>query len=317
MPLDKPSLTLRQFLLVWEPIAKPKYKPSTWKNLQSAMRRVLTYFGDMKLSDVSTEVLEGFVAKQQTSPAHVRNLVKYFRIIWKSAKKWGYVNFNPFSEVEFPRSSRKEPRFFTELELRVILNGATEPDRTLYWLLAQAAIRIGEAIALTWDTVDFELGNISIRTSVWRGEIQTPKSNASVRTIPLSPLLSEHLAKYQEFWTPNPYNLLFANTKGKPWKADNLLVHHLHPLLKRVGIQRTGFHAFRHASATILDRMKAPLKVRQQRMGHASAEITLSRYTHVIDEDARAVAASFDQFIGPSKPSGSTVKRNKDPFIIF
>ena len=317
MHMDKPSLTLRQFLLVWEPIAKPKYKPSTWKNLQSAMRRVIVCFGEMKLTDVSTEVLEGFIAKQQTSPAHVRNLIKYFRIIWKSAKKWGYVNFNPFSEVEFPRSSHKEPRFFTEPELSKILDSAPEPDKTLYWLLAQTAIRIGEAVALTWDTVDFELGNISIRTSVWRGEIQTPKSNASVRTIPLSPLLSEHLAKYRDFWTRNPYNLLFANTKGKPWKADNLLVHHLHPLLKELGIQRTGFHAFRHASATILDRMKAPLKVRQQRMGHASAEITLSRYTHVIDEDAKAVAASFDQFIGPSKPGNSTVRRNKDPFIIF
>lgn len=315
--MDKPPLTLRQFLLVWEPIARPKYKPSTWRNLQSALRRVLAYFGDMMLSDVSTEVLEGFIAKQKTSPAHLRNLVKYFRIIWKSAKKWGYVSFNPFFEVEFPRSSRKEPRFFTEPELSSILDAAIEPDRTLYWLLAQTAIRIGEAIALTWDTVDLELCNISIRTSVWRGEIQTPKSNASVRTIPLSPRLTEHLAKYQEFWTPNPHNLLFANTKGKPWKADNLLTHHLHPLLKRLEIQRTGFHAFRHASATILDRMKAPLKIRQQRMGHASAEITLSRYTHVIDEDARAVAASFDRFISPTTSQHTKTKRNTDPFIIF
>jgi integrase len=219
--------------------------------------------------------------------------------------------------VEFPRSSHKEPRFFTQSELHSILDHAIEPDRTLYWLLAQTAIRIGEAVALTWDTVDFGMGNISVRASVWRGQIQTPKSNAAVRTIPLSPRLLEHLAKFQQFWTPNQYNLLFANTKGKPWKADNLLVHHLHPLLKRLGIQRSGFHAFRHASATILDRMKAPLKVRQQRMGHASAEITLSRYTYVIDEDAKAVAASFDRFISPTTSKDTKPKRNGDCFIIF
>jgi integrase len=315
--VDKQSLTLRQFVPVWEPIAKPKYKPGTWRNIQSALRTLLPYFGEVLLSDVSTEMLERFVAEQKTGPAHVRNLIKCFKAIWKSARKWGYVKFNPFAEVESPRLVYSEPRFFTQEEMSLILDAAIEPDRTLYWLLAQTAVRIGEAVALTWDSVDCELGNISVRMSVWRGQMQTPKTKASTRTIPISPRLAEHLGSYREFWTPNPHNLLFANTKGKPWKADNLLTHHLHPLLRRLKIPRAGFHAFRHASATILDRMKAPMKVRQQRMGHASAEITLSRYTHVIDEDARAVAASFDNFLGPSKPADAKPRRTNQPFIIF
>jgi integrase len=157
-------------------------------------------------------MLERFMAEQKTGPAHVRNLIKCFRAIWKSAKKWGYVSFNPFLEAESPKLIHSEPRFFTEQELALILDGAIEPDRTLYWLLAQTAIRIGEAVALTWDCIDCELGNVSVRRSVWRGQIQTPKTKASSRTIPISPRLTAHLGSYREFWTPNPHNLLFANT---------------------------------------------------------------------------------------------------------
>ena len=76
----------------------------------------------------------------------------------------------------------------------------------------------------------------------------------------------------------------------------------LKPLLAGLEIAQAGFHAFRHASATILSRMKVPMEFRRARMGHTDEEMT-PRYTHVVEEDAREVAASFDQFLLPDGAS--------------
>lgn len=60
-------------------------------------------------------------------------------------------------------------------------------------------------------------------------------------------------------------------------------------LLKALKIQvpkGNGFHAFRHANAVLMDRLGVPMKVRQQRLGHVDASVTLGIYTHVVGEDS-------------------------------
>ncbi len=55
-----------------------------------------------------------------------------------------------------------------------------------------------------------------------------------------------------------------------------------------------GFHAFRHANASLMNSFGASEKLRQQRLGHAAGSpITNTVYTHVISEDAKRVAAQL------------------------
>jgi hypothetical protein len=55
-----------------------------------------------------------------------------------------------------------------------------------------------------------------------------------------------------------------------------------------------GFHAFRHASATLMGSFGASQKLRQKRLGHADGSpVTESIYTHVISEDGKRVGAQL------------------------
>ncbi|HVB87267.1 MAG TPA: hypothetical protein VNK23_11450, partial [Candidatus Dormibacteraeota bacterium] len=46
-------------------------------------------------------------------------------------------------------------------------------------------------------------------------------------------------------------------------------------------IREAGLHAFRHFNASLLSSLRVPLKVIQERLGHASAgSLTLDVYTH-------------------------------------
>jgi len=75
-----------------------------------------------------------------------------------------------------------------------------------------------------------------------------------------------------------------------------------HPLLDKLNIQRCGLHAFRHFAASMMDRLNAPLKLRQQRLGHSDAEMTLGVYSHVAREDDLRTAAQLGEILNPSGP---------------
>ena len=83
---------------------------------------------------------------------------------------------------------------------------------------------------------------------------------------------------------------------GRPRKYRNL----------KVRIQRCGLHAFRHFSASMMDRLNTPLKLREQRLGHSDAAMTLGVYSHVAKEDDLRVAAQLGEILDPSGPFQKT-----------
>jgi len=294
----KTVVSFNDFLVRWEPLGMPKTE--TARNFRSALNKYLKpAFGNTQLSNIQTEGIQRFVS-QIEGGSNARTIINCFRTIWKSARAWGYVSHNPFEGLVLPSREKTEQRFFSEVDLCRIISAAPEPDKTMYWLLGQTGLRIGEILALTWGTVDLNQSTVQVISSVARGKLreQVTKTKKAKRLIPISPLLRNHLFTFRTNWRENPLNLLFANRKGRPWQADSFLEHHLRPLLEALGVPRAGFHAFRHASATILSRMRVPMEIRRARLGHTDEEMTLL-YTHVINDDARQVAAGFDQFLLP------------------
>jgi integrase len=260
-------------------------------------------FGPVQLAGIQTERLQRFISTVPTGAPNIHNIVKCLRAVWKSARAWGYASHNPFDGLVMPTIEKSEQPFFTYAEVCQILAAAPEPDKTLYWLLAQTGLRIGEVLALTWETVDLENSIIQVRGTVARSKVREykTKTKAAKRLIPLSPRLQEHLSVFRtRLWRENSLGLLFANSVGKPHSADNFLIYRLQPLLETLKLETAGFHAFRHASATILSLMKVPMEIRLARMGHMEEEMTL-KYTHVIDAAAREVARGFDQLLLPER----------------
>jgi len=102
-----------------------------------------------------------------------------------------------------------------------------------------------------------------------------------------------------------------------PPVRDLFLKRKFKPLLKALGIRvprGNGFHAFRHANATLMNSFGASQKLRQQRLGHAAGSpITETIYTHVISEDGRRIAARLGSAIwgilDPQRKNGSSAWR--------
>lgn len=271
-------------------------KPSSQGDIRSQCKRhLIPSFGDLRIDKIRRDELQQFVATRadSLSPKRIKNLLGTFRLVWKAARASGHVVGDPLEQVRLPQGRRGTVRFFTAAECRGICAAAGEPYRTMFWLTASTGIRAGELLGLRPCDV---VGNIiTINQSVWQGQVTSTKTTAADRVFPIGPALASHLAKYVEFAAGR--ELLFMD-EGKAFKVDHLR-HVLHLLCKQLGYVNGGLHALRHAQATLLDQVNAPMKVRQERMGHTDARLTLNVYTHAVDEDKRRVADEIDALLVP------------------
>lgn len=280
-------ITFEKFVEKWKETQKGQYKPSTWSDRCSSLKcYLLPAFGMLRFSELTRERIQQYITTVPIRRA--RNVVMTLRAVWRVAEEWGYVQ--ELRTIRWPKYEAKIARFFTVEEIQRIIEASEEPYKTMYWVAAETGIRAGELFALKYSDVDVEHGLLAVSSSVWNGQVGTPKTGAGRRGFAISPLLAARIKAMAEFHVPEHY--LFATSAGTPFQLNNVLNRHLHPLLMRLEIPRGGFHAFRHANATMMDQLHAPSAVKKGRLGHSSLLVT-KRYEHMVSEDDRRVSAEL------------------------
>jgi integrase len=181
---------------------------------------------------------------------------------------------------KLPKLVKKKPHFFRLADVaRIIAFGGR---RSLYWLMAETGLRVGELAGLR--VQDVALDSITVAQSVWSGEEQTPKTQSAVRKIAISPQLAELLWKRVEQQIAVGHSFLFSVSTGSPLDMDVERRPRLKPTLKALAIPQAGYHAFRHFNVSMQDSLRVPLKTIQERIGHAlTGSFTLDVYGHTLD----------------------------------
>jgi integrase len=254
-----------------------------------------------QMREIGPEEVQRFVSSVRLSAKTAKNLFATMQMLWKSARVWGYVAHDAVSDVVLPKRRRVVRRFFSVEEVQRILASAPEPYQTFYWLAVETGMRAGELCGLRVSDVDLERGLVSVSQSVWRGKVQSPKSESAVRCFALSPRLLAHVAGFLKRWKPNEKGIVFATRNGTPWDAKLLVERKLYPLLDSLGIARGGLHAFRHTNSTLMDHLGVPLRLRQERLGHSDSSLTLDVYTHVVSKDDARYAEQLDGILRPNR----------------
>jgi integrase len=292
----------------WKRNVTSNYKPSTKSGMKSSVNRWLVpKFGELRLHQITTEMLQQFLSSAPVKPKTVRNLFIAFKLMWATARAWGYADKNICEGIVLPSMNVPDKKWFTDEQMKQIISKASEPYKSMFWICAETGIRGGELCALKVEDLNFDYRALRIRRSVWKGELQTTKSKKGVRTFAISTQLCEHLKTYLlDQWRDNTEKLLFCTREGTPYDNRDIVDQVLHPILERLGIARAGLHAFRHGNATIMDGLNAPMRVRQDRLGHEKAETTLG-YTHAIGGDDRRIADEIGEILCPTLPKSPEV----------
>lgn len=168
------------------------------------------------------------------------------------------------SPCSAPRGVKKEQRCFTDEEVGKILAAASEPFGTTRHHSCGDLCSGGCALEKYSRFVLLTL--ISQRRSPVCGKVLTRsrggsnrKSNASGADVPLPSQLEARLRKHLQNHDGKT-ELLFINSRGRPYSANKLRAKVLHPLLVKLGIPRGGFHSMRHG-VTVLCWQTAQLRL--------------------------------------------------------
>ena len=208
------------------------------------------------------------------------------------------------------KCSGQDPKSVLEQSIERSWKGVF-PVSTFYWLAAETGMRAGELCGLRVDHIDLGRGLVKVSQSAWHGKFQNPKSENAVRTFAISSRLREHLRGFLAKWRPNADHLVFATRNGTPWDANLLVKRKLRPLLLSLGIEGGGLHGFRHGTASMMDELSVPMKVRQQRLGHSDPRLTMNVYTHMASADDERIAEQLGDLLDAVGQKRSHDARNE------
>jgi integrase len=251
-----------------------------------------------------------------------RAVVATLRRALKQAVRWRLIARNPADDVDLPRKTSREMPALSMAEvgkLREALRG-TKHALVFDVLLATGA-RPGEILALRWRDLDLRAGTLAIqRALTWEMKLRQdgeparvrvfaePKTSRSRRTIPLPESLVKTLSLHKAVQAEHAlklggiYNrdadLVFADEIGAPLDAQNLNRRHFRPAVKRAGLSSAlRVYDLRHTHATLLLAAGESVPVVSERLGHASAAMTLDVYAHVLAGQQEAATRKIEAAI--------------------
>jgi integrase len=125
--------------------------------------------------------------------------------IFNFACKHDFLTKNPIDKVDAPKVSKKPVDALTQEETAVFINLINDCDldfKALLHVLITTGLRRGEGLGLQWQDIDFENATIKVNRSAvnvsGKGVIViTPKTNTSVRTIPVMTSVLRLLAEWR------------------------------------------------------------------------------------------------------------------------
>jgi integrase len=197
------------------------------------------------------------------------------------------------------------------------------PDLALYVrFAAYTGLRAGEIGALRVKNVDLRGGLVHVREAVsnvgGRMIVGTPKTKAGTRTVGLPPSLIPELRNYLGARGSDPEAFIFVGERGGQFLHSNFYGRHWKAAVKAAALpDELRFHDLRHTYASFLVRAGVHPKEMSVLLGHASAQLTLDRYSHMWDGTEIEVAARLDQLRRESRsdqpPTRNTTIGNNIP----
>lgn len=316
--LDAPgSIRLDAFLMRWlDTDARTRCKPRTLAERRRKVEsRLIPHLAGLEVRELSADHVERLMAELEAAgdSAYTREAARGALLsAMQYAVRLKLIPANPVLSVPAPRRPKVAMRVWTPEEARLFLEVA-RGDRlyALYCVALMGGLRQGEILGLRWRDVDFGGSALSVQGSLDRdGVYDDPKTDTGRRRVDMP---AEAMAALEELSRKGEY--VFRAPNGGRLRPSNLLRRSFRPLLERAGLRKPGatkdspaeergirFHDLRHAHATHLLLAGVHPKVVSERLGHASIEITLRIYSHVLPGLQRQAADKIGELLAlPAK----------------
>ena len=244
---------------------------------------VLPYFKVRIVSDISPADISAWqteILKKGLSETYTHSINVYLKAIFAYAVEYVGLQKNPCTKSIGSLKSRKID-FWTPEEYKQFSEACKDNIEafTIFEVLYYTGMRVGEALALTLNDIDFTACTISVTKTYYRitGKdlINPPKTAGSERTIAIPAFLVDELKEYiSHLYEPDPNERIF-NRRSQYVRSI------LQECADKAGVKQIRIHDLRHSHASMLINLGANPLLVAERLGHESPTITLKTYSHL------------------------------------
>jgi integrase len=313
--------TFMEFAEGWLKHVAAQRKPGTAEKYESILRKHwFPVLGRLPVTAVTREHIKAVLGKKLSAefkPKTVRGHLDVLRACFFVAVEDQLMSANPAARLGkfFTRSGEsQEIEIFTRSELTTLLETAEREMLDAYPIvltLARTGLRIGEALTLQADDLDFERHELWVRRT-WGSRkktlgdrrINAPKSNR-FRRVDMSEQLSQVLQGLLTMREAEAilrgrdrYPWLFLGRDGGPMTPGSFWQNVWRPLLRRSGLRYRKPHTLRHTYASLLIQNRESLAYIRDQLGHHSIKLTVDTYGHLVPGANRAAVNRLDDATG-------------------
>ncbi len=290
--------------------SQKRIKRSSYTTYSSNINKhIKKKLGKIKLKMLTDEHIQNFVddLSKELAAKSVRSVFSILRLGLTDAYEKN-LSVELCRKIKLPKVKRKEVKVFTKVEQKAIeqyIEQSVHPNDIGIIICFYTGIRIGELCALDLNRdIDLKRGVISIQHTLYRVKsekgnkktelkISTPKSESSIRDIPLPKFLIAKLSAIEN-------GSGFLIQKNGKFIEPNVYARRYKKILQELDIPYRKFHSTRHTFATRALEIGMDIKTLSEILGHSSPTVTLNLYSHSLPEHKKKEMDRLGKLYNPS-----------------
>lgn len=304
------KITFEQAIEEYLEYVKFKNKQTSHRNIANRINNhILPYFKNKYIQDLSKKDYLNWqieIDKLNYKIKYKKTLHVCFVTFLNYCMNYYDLNENIASKVGNFHNNNYEQNngsIWTLEEFNQFINVVDNPTyNILFKLLFFTGLRMGEALALTFNDIDFENNNIIVNKTITRffendtRIITNPKTKSSQRKICIDNILKNELYTLQEYYILNNLNYsdnyyVFGGTKSIP---PTTLTRYKNKYCAIAGVKQIKIHEFRHSHACLLFMNNVPIDEISYRLGHSTISMTSDIYLKYLPKNEKRVLSTLN-----------------------
>ena len=311
-------MTIKELLFEWlYENHKDEIKERTFLRYECTINtHIVPMIGDLNIDEVTPRDLQKWLndmrqkksdrTNRPLSASSINTAIIVIKSAYNYANDFELTSNNPTTKLK--RTGQKESpivRAFTrdeQIKIERYIDKLNNNEYFGYILTLYTGLRLGEVMALTWKDINMKTGvmfidktqyKTRIESGKWTYKISTPKSQNSIREIPLPIFIRD---KLKEIKRVRRSDRVIAHNDGTILD-EKVFTYRLYALLKKIKVRRLNFHCLRHTFATRALENKMDIKTLSEILGHSNASTTLNIYAHSLLDHKKAQMRRFKRLI--------------------
>ena len=243
------------------------------------------FFGSKRLNELKPsdiKIWQNTLLKRGLSPARVKTIRNVLTSMYRDGLEDEIIDKNPFDLVRIPKILPTEINPFSLTDIQKILSNSTGWVKNFIALAFFTGARSGEMIGLKWSDIDFDKKEIYIQRTIKMGEISTPKTTSSIRSIDMLDTLIPFLEEQYSLTGKNKSYVFLNDNDEHIYDIKRVRDTHWKKVLKLSDLEYRPIYHTRHTFATVMIENNEDILWVSNMLGHVNSTMTLSKYARYI-----------------------------------